>query len=63
MSWNDYELNRRSIEMDATQRAFADQMRKADLDGMERMAEAMERTAQMAKARVKELKREHPHKS
>jgi hypothetical protein len=57
MSWNDYELNRRSLEMKSTGSLFADKMRRGDLDGMEEMAKAMKRTAQMARLRVKQLKK------
>lgn len=55
MSWNDLELNRRSMEMKTTASLFADHMRKADLASMKKKAEAMKRTAEMAIDRLKEL--------
>ena len=55
MSWNDYEMCRRSLEMKTTARIFADRMREGDVKGMQEMAAAMKRTAEMAEARAKEL--------
>jgi hypothetical protein len=55
MSWNDYELNRRAMEMKTTASIFVNRMTNADIGGMKEMAEAMERTAKMALDRLKEL--------
>ena len=57
MSWNDYELNRRAIEMKATASLFSDRMRCADPQGMDEMLKAMKRTVLMARLRLRELKR------
>jgi hypothetical protein len=56
MSWNDYELNRRSMEMKSTASLFEDRMRNANMDGMKKMAEAMKRTAELALERLEEIK-------
>lgn len=56
MSWNDYEICRRSIEMKTTASLFAEAQRRGDFEGMKKWATAMERTAQMAKERVEKLK-------
>jgi hypothetical protein len=59
LSWNDYELNRRAIEMKSTASLFGERMRDADVDGMKTMAEAMKRSAEMALARIEEVNADH----
>ena len=57
MSWNDYELNRRSMEMKSTASLFEERMRNANMEGMKKMAEAMKRTAELALERLGEIRK------